>query len=104
MRPRLASIVDLPRSGTTYIAHVNTFFTFRGFSTPNMHGARVLAQVSFGGAYHTLHAATVGAKGKYSIRLRDGRRQTFLLRWVYPGGTTHPWLAAVSKAKRVKVI
>jgi hypothetical protein len=103
IRPHLGSAVALPRSGTTYIAKVGKFFTFWGVSSPNMHGARVIAQFRFGGPWHSLVAARVGAHGKYTVRIRDDRRETFLLRWIFQGGTSNHWLSAVSKARRVKV-
>jgi hypothetical protein len=102
VRPHLTSVVDLPRSGTRYIARVGRFFTFHGRSTPNMHGAQVLAQYRYTGRpWHALATARVGPAGKYSARVRDSRPETFLLRWVFRGGIHHKWLSAVAKAKRV---
>jgi kumamolisin len=104
VRPRLSAAVNLPRSRGHYDAKVGQRFTFSGTSSPNMHSAHVIMQFRKGrSAWTSLAKVTVGARGKYSIRLRDNRRETILIRWEYQGSTTSRWLSTTSKALVIKV-
>ena len=100
--PHLTSVVALPFSGGHYNGKHNVFFTFHGQSSPNMHGAHVIAQFRIGsGAWTSIAGAVVGKKGAYAIRLKNTKPLTFQLRWFFAGGTN--WLSAASPPKLVKL-
>lgn len=100
--PHLTSVVALPFSNGHYNGTHNVFFTFHGQSSPNMHGAHVIAQFRVGsGAWTGIVGVVVGKKGAYTIRLKNTKPLTFQLRWFFPGGTN--WLSAASPPRLVKL-
>jgi hypothetical protein len=98
-----AGLVGTRSSGVYHIA-VATRHEFKGHALPNMHGARMVAQSRAGsGPWHTLASATVNARGKFHTYLEFKRKRSLHLRWVFAGGKSKHWLAAVSPAIAVLV-
>jgi hypothetical protein len=101
--PRLSAGLIAKRSGGVYHIAVRTSHTFRGHSSPNMHGARVVAQALKAGVWKTLGSAAVNARGRYHTVVKFKKARSLHLRWVFPGGRSKHWLAAVSPAIPVVV-
>ena len=102
--PSLTAGLVAKRSSGIYHIAVKTSHTFKGHSLPNMHGARVIAQIRSGsGPWHALAAATVNARGKYHTVVSFKKQRSLHLRWVFSGGKTKHWLTAVSPAIAVVV-
>jgi subtilase family serine protease len=102
--PSLSAGLVAKRSAGVYHIAVNSAHTFKGHSLPNMNGARVVAQVRSGSQpWHALATATVSASGKYHTVVSFKQQRSLHLRWVFDGGKSKHWLAAVSPAFAVVV-
>jgi len=102
--PSLRAGLVARRSGGVYHIAVSTRHEFKGHALPNLHGARMVAQSRAGtGPWHTLGAATVNAHGKFHTYVEFRRKRSLHLRWVFAGGKSKHWLAAVSPAIPVVV-
>jgi hypothetical protein len=83
-----------------------TAFTFHGASTPNMHGVKVQLQYrrSSAVAWKTLKLVAVLKNGTYAARITVSSPGPVFLRWRYAGGTSKPWMSAISPVRRVNIL
>lgn len=80
-------------------------FTFKGSSTPNMHGVSLQLQVrrSLHAAWRTIAHVRVAKSGGYTRSVSFSTAGAAYLRWRYAGGASHAWMTAVSSARRVSI-
>ena len=98
-------IPKLGASAPTRATH-GTSFTVKGSSTPNMHGVKVQLQErrSTGGSWHTVVSVAVGKRGTFAHAVSFSTTGPAYVRWHYAGGTSKPWMAAASVARKVSIV
>ncbi|MDT4941921.1 MAG: hypothetical protein QOJ34_2010 [Pseudonocardiales bacterium] len=99
----------IPHLGSAVSAsnvHRGTAFTFHGTSTPNMHGVRLQLQYrrSSAAIWRSLKLVAVLKNGTYAVRITVSSPGPVFLRWRYAGGTSKPWMSAISPIRRVNIL
>ncbi|MGZ4430027.1 MAG: S53 family peptidase [Gaiellales bacterium] len=103
VRPHLAASAALPDVAGNFGTHPGQLFDFHGFSTPNLNGSLVIAELRpvRSATWTRLAVAHVGPLGRYHAAVSVHRVGGFYMRWRYVGSSTGQWVSSVSRVRLV---